>query len=200
MSSLCLPISLCYEQIDNLPSAGWLPLIRNVTYSKAYKIYLYTPCIQIYFVRLLVERPVGSAYRTLLCWVAQDLITLWPKAPDFALNHIFYYFIVKFILWYLLKMSDPFFKNENSVFRILIHKYLEQKITFVPWKWGLLSFKEGKSNFFRLNLDNDYWNHFLYVMYNIQDFFFILFVKRLALKAADSPLYLSPYLRTYFVA
>ena len=29
-------------------------------------------------------------------------------------------------------------------------------------------FKEGKFNFFRLNLDNDYWNHFLYVMYNIQ--------------------------------
>ena len=36
-----LPLSLCYKQRDNLPSAGWLPLIRNVRYSKAYKIYLY---------------------------------------------------------------------------------------------------------------------------------------------------------------
>ena len=44
LTSSLLPISLCYKQIDNLPSAGWLPLIRNVRYSKAYKIYLYTPC------------------------------------------------------------------------------------------------------------------------------------------------------------
>ena len=40
-----LPISICYKQIDNLPSAGWLPFIGNVRYSKAYKIYLYTRCI-----------------------------------------------------------------------------------------------------------------------------------------------------------
>ena len=45
LKSSLLPISLQYKQIDNLPSAGWLPLVRNVRYSKAYKIYLYTPCM-----------------------------------------------------------------------------------------------------------------------------------------------------------
>ena len=41
------------------------------------------------------------------------------------------------ILWYLLQLSDPFIKNENSVLPILIEKNFGKKCTFMSWKWGL---------------------------------------------------------------
>ena len=68
---------------------------------------------------------------------------------------------LKCILWHLLELSDSFIKNENSALPILIEKNwknyfcLENEVYF---------FKEGKSNFFRLNLDRDYRNHFLNFM------------------------------------
>ena len=52
------------------------------------------------------------------------------------------------ILWYLLELSDPFIKNENSVLPILIEKNFEQKIYFCLLKMRSIFFKEGKSNFF----------------------------------------------------
>ena len=54
----------------------------------------------------------------------------------------------KCILWYLLKLSDPFIKNKNSALPILIQKNFEQKIYFCLLKMRSIFFKEGKSNFF----------------------------------------------------
>ena len=85
-----------------------------------------------------------------ICWAAQgSRPRCGPRHPILHSNIVFY---VKFfatiisswnslecILWYLLELSDPFIKNENSV--------LSKKFTFVSWKWGIF-FKEGKSNFF----------------------------------------------------
>ena len=41
---------------------------------------------------------------------------------------------LKFILWYLFELSDPFNKKKNSVFPILTQKNFEQKI----YNWGIL--------------------------------------------------------------
>ena len=49
---------------------------------------------------------------------------------------------MKYILWYLLKLSDPFLKNENSVFPILMEKNFEQKIYVYPFKMRSIFFKE----------------------------------------------------------
>ena len=54
----------------------------------------------------------------------------------------------KCILWYLLELSDPFIKNENSVLPISIEKNFQQKIYFCLLKIRTILFKEGKSNFF----------------------------------------------------
>ena len=54
------------------------------------------------------------------------------------------YFIV---LWYLLKLSDPFIKNENSVLPILIQINFEQKIYFCLLKMRCIFLIEEKSNF-----------------------------------------------------
>ena len=47
------------------------------------------------------------------------------------------------IFWYLLELSDPFIKNENSILPILVEKNFQQKITFVSWKWGPFFVKNG---------------------------------------------------------
>ena len=51
------------------------------------------------------------------------------------------------IFWYLLELSDPFVKNENSVLPILIQKNFKHKIYFCLLKIRSIFFKEGKSNF-----------------------------------------------------
>ena len=50
---------------------------------------------------------------------------------------------LKFILWYLLELSDPFIKHENSVLPILIQKKYEQKIYFCLLKMRSIFFKKG---------------------------------------------------------
>ena len=52
------------------------------------------------------------------------------------------------ILWYLLKLADPFIKNENRVLPILLKKNFEQKIYFCLLKMRSISFEERKSHFF----------------------------------------------------
>ena len=47
---------------------------------------------------------------------------------------------LKCILWYLLVLSDPFIKNENSVLPILIEKNFEQKIYFCLLKMRSIFF------------------------------------------------------------
>ena len=49
---------------------------------------------------------------------------------------------------YLLELSDPFIKNENSVLPILIEKNFQQKIYFCLLKMRSTLFKKGESNFF----------------------------------------------------
>ena len=47
---------------------------------------------------------------------------------------------LKCILWYLLELSDPFIKNENSVWPILIQKNFKQKIYFCLLKMRSMTF------------------------------------------------------------
>ena len=76
-------------------------------------------------------------------------------------------------------MSNPFIKNENSVLPILIERNFQQKIYFCLLKMRSIIYNEGKSNFFLLNLDRDYRNHFLNFMLKIQDFSFHNFWKKM---------------------
>ena len=81
-----------------------------------------------------------------------------PRHPILHSNIFFYVTLfatvilswnsLKYILWYLLELSDPFIKNENSVSPILMGEKLNKKFIFVSWKWGQFFFEEGKSNFF----------------------------------------------------
>ena len=54
---------------------------------------------------------------------------------------------LKCILWYLLELSDPFIKNENSVLPILIEKNFEQKIYFRLLKMRSIFVKKGNQIF-----------------------------------------------------
>ena len=94
-----------------------------------------------------------------ICWVAEgSQPRCGPRHPIFNSNIFFYVKLcatifsswnsLKFILWYLLELSDPFFKNENWVLPILIEKNFEQKIYFCLLKMRSIFVKEGKSNFF----------------------------------------------------
>ena len=90
-----------------------------------------------------------------ICWVAQgSRPRCGPRHPTyFALQHICLckiichnYFIVNSLkftwildLWYVLELSDPFIKNENSVLPILIEK---------NWTKNLLLSLENKAYFF----------------------------------------------------
>ena len=78
-----------------------------------------------------------------VCWVTQGSRPLCgPRHPILHSNIFFYVKLLatiisswnslKCILWYLLELSDPFIKNENSVLPISI----EKNFTFVFWKWG----------------------------------------------------------------
>ena len=77
----------------------------------------------------------------IICWVAQgSRPRCGPRHPILHSNIFFYVKLfatvilswnsLKCILWYLLELSDPFIKNENSVLPILIEKNFEQKIYF----------------------------------------------------------------------
>ena len=68
--------------------------------------------------------------------------------------------LLKCILWYLLELSDPFIKNENSVLPILIEKNWIKNL-LLSLKNEVFFFKRRKVEFFVLNLDKDYQNHFL---------------------------------------
>ena len=79
--------------------------------------------------------------------------TLWSKHPILHSNIFFYVKLfatiilswnsLKCILWYLLELSDPFIKNENSVLPILIEKNFEQKIYFCLLKMKPFFLKKG---------------------------------------------------------
>ena len=150
------------------------------------------------------QRKTPTVIRHLLSSPRQQT-TLWPKAPDFALEHTFIfksicnnYFIVKFIkmyiLWYLLELSDPIIENENSALPILIKKNFIQKIYSCVLKMSSIFFKEGKSNFFDWNGREITEISFSTSCKKFKVFLFILFEKRRLAediflpKAADSPL------------
>ena len=125
-----------------------LPAIENKNYT--------TETFRNRFFNSNRQRNTPTVIRHLFSSLRQPT-TLWPKAPDFALKHIFLfkiicnnYVIVKFMKMYslnLLELSDPFIENENSFLPILIEKNFEQKIYFCLLKMRSISFKEGKSNF-----------------------------------------------------
>ena len=111
---------------------------------------------------------IGNAkFRPLfvICWIAQgSRARCSPRHPILHSNIFFYVKLfatiilswnsLKFILWYLLKLSDPFNKNEYSVLPILIEKNFKQKIYFCLLKMRS-SFLRTEIEFFRLNLDRD---------------------------------------------
>ena len=109
-----------------------------------------------------------------------------PRHPILHFNIFFYVKLfatiilswnsLKCILWYLLELSNPFIRNENSILPILIEKNFEQKIYFCLLKMRSIFCKEIQ--FFRLNLDRDYQNIFLNFMWKIQDFSFHTFWKK----------------------
>ena len=88
-----------------------------------------------------------------ICWVAQGSPPrCGPRHPIWHSNIFFYVKLfaaiilwwnsLKCILWYLLELSDPFIKNENSVLPILIEKNFEQKIYFCLLKMRCIFFKK----------------------------------------------------------
>ena len=95
-------------------------------------------------------------------WVAQgNRPRCGPRHPILHSNIFFYVKLfatiilswnsLKCILSYLLELSDPFIKNENSVLTILIEKNFEKNIYFCLLKMRSIFFKDGKFKFFRSN-------------------------------------------------
>ena len=94
-----------------------------------------------------------------ICWVAQGIRPrCGPRHPILHSNIFFYvklFAIIplswnssKCILWYLLKLSDPFIEHENSIWPILIQKNFQQKIDFCLLKIRSIFLEEGEFNFF----------------------------------------------------
>ena len=109
---------------------------------------------------------------------------------------------LKCILWYLLELSDPFIKNENSVLPIWLEKNFEQKITFVSWKYGL--FLKKRKPIFSIKLGQRLLKSFSQLHVKNSRFFLLYFLKtkRLAKdirrpKAADSPLLTTEWKSSY---
>ena len=101
---------------------------------------------------------------------------------------------LKCILWYLLEMSDPFIKNENSFLPFLIEKHFDQKIYFCFLKMRSIFLKKGNLIF---SIKLGQWLPKLFPQLHEKKFKifpFILFEKRRLAqgicrpKAADSPL------------
>ena len=93
-----------------------------------------------------------------ICWVAQSSRPHCSPRHHILYSNIFFYLklcattisswnSLKCILWYLLELSDPFIKNENSVFAILIEKNFQQKIYFCLLKMRSIFFKRGNPIF-----------------------------------------------------
>ena len=85
---------------------------------------------------------------------------------------------LKYILWYLLELSDPFIKDKNSVLPILIEKNFEQKIYFCLLKMRSIFFKKRKFNFIYLT-----WTEITEIIFStsrkkFKIFPFMLFKKR----------------------
>ena len=89
-----------------------------------------------------------------ICWVTQgSRPRCGPRHPNFHSNIFFYKKLLatiilpwnslKCILWYLLELSNPFIKNENSVLPILIEKNFEEKIYFCLSKMRSIFLKKG---------------------------------------------------------
>ena len=93
-----------------------------------------------------------------ICWVVQGSRSrCGPRHPILHSNIFFYVRLflrillslnsLKCILLYSLDLSDPFIKNENSVWPILIEKNFEQKIYFRLLKMRSVFFKKGNPIF-----------------------------------------------------
>ena len=135
--------------------------------------------------RITLQKPFETDFSTvignaklrtsfILCWVTQGSRPRCCPRHLILHSNIFFYlklFAIIILSWnlleciprYLLELSDPFNKNENSVSPILIEKNFKQNFTFVFWKWGLF-LRKREIQFFQLNLDRDYRNHFLNFM------------------------------------
>ena len=98
-----------------------------------------------------------------ICWVAQGSPPrCGPRHPIFHSNLFFYVKLfvtiilswnsLKCILLFLLKLSDPFIKNESSVLPILIQKNFEQKIYFCALKMRSFFFLKKGNLFFSIKL------------------------------------------------
>ena len=126
-----------------------------------------------------------------------------PRHPILHSNIFFYVNLLtkiilswnslKCILWYLLELSDPFIKNQNSVLPILIEKNWTTNLP-LPLKMRSIFSKEGKFNFFDQTWTKISENIFSTSCKNFKIFPSILFEKRRLAqgirrpKVADSPL------------
>ena len=140
-----------------------------------------------------------------ICWVAQGRR---PRCgPRYPISHSNVFFYVKLfaliilsrnslkcILWCLIKLSDPFIKNEYSVLPILIEKNFQQKIYFCLLKIRSIFLKK-ENPIFSIKL----WTEITEIIFStsckkFKIFPCILFEKRRLdqgirrPKAADSPL------------
>ena len=127
-----------------------LPAIGNKNYI------LQKPC-ETDFLTVIGNAKLRSLF--VICWIAQGSRPLCgPRHPILHSNIFLYVKLfatillscnsLKFNLWYLLKLSDLFIENDNSVLPILIEKNFKQKIYCCLLKIRSISFKEGKFNFF----------------------------------------------------
>ena len=129
---------------NNLDYNDDLPTIGNKNYA------LQKP-FETVFLTVIDDAKLRPSFA--ICWVAQSSRPLCdPRHLIFHLKIFFYVKLfatiilswnsLKFILWYLLELSNPFIKNENSVLPNLIEKNFEQKIYFCLLKMRLICFKE----------------------------------------------------------
>ena len=109
---------------------------------------------------------------------------------EYPILHFNIFFYVKFFatiilswnlskcsLWYLLGLSDPFIKNENSVLPILIKKNFVQKIYFCILKMKSFFFKK-RNPIFSIKLGYRLPKSFSQLHVKISRFFLSYFLKK----------------------
>ena len=134
----------------------------------------------------------------IICWETQRMRPrCGPRHPILHPQHIFLckkllapvilsWNSLKCILWYLLELSDPFIKNENSVLPILIEKSFEQKFTFVSWKCVLFFLKKGNP-IFSIKLGQRLPKSFSQLHVKNSRFFLSYFLKKKTLGPKPTP-------------
>ena len=122
-----------------------------------------------------------------ICWVAQGSRPRCGPRHLILHSNIFLYVklfatiilswnSLKCILLYLLELSDPFIKNENSVLPILIEENFEHKTYFCLFKMSCIFLKK-RNPIFSIKLEQRLPKSFSQLQVKNSKFFFSYFLK-----------------------